>query len=220
MEHRQRVNEHVVRSEAPEIDQRLGVGAEILVGEHRPFRAPGRAGGIENRGEIVGRAGNRRQLPRRRVDAGGERAVAGDAEALHRLEAQSGAQRPNRLQRGRAADRQRRPGVGEEIFQLGQRVGGIERQQRRAGAKTGEAEHDSVRRLVDLRRHPVARLDAEIDQRLRRPAGAGEQLRIVPGDAARALQRDGFGPPDSALQDIEQIGGSRMRHRRLGLVII
>ena len=56
MEDGQRVDQHVVGGEAPELDERLGVGGEIVVGEHRALRAPGRARGVEDGGEIVARA--------------------------------------------------------------------------------------------------------------------------------------------------------------------
>ena len=39
MEDRQRVNEDVVRGEAPEIDENLGVGDKVVVGQHRALRA-------------------------------------------------------------------------------------------------------------------------------------------------------------------------------------
>ena len=59
-------------------------------------------------------------------------------------------------ERGRPADREGRLRVAQEIFELGERVGGVERQQGRAGPQARERQHDDVGRLVDLRRHAVA----------------------------------------------------------------
>ena len=53
-------------------------------------------------------------------------------------------ERANRLERVGAAEGQRRLGVAEEIFELGERIGGVQRQQNRAGAKASQREHDCV----------------------------------------------------------------------------
>ena len=139
------------------------------MGQHRPLRAPGGARGVENGGEIVGRARNRRRS-RARPPRFARRTCR--RASRPRL---STAFRPSLAASSRsaaseagAADRQRRAGVGEEIFEFGERIGGVERQQRRAGLQAGERQHDHVGRLVDLHGDAVARLDAEIGERARR----------------------------------------------------
>ena len=60
--------------------------------------------------------------------------------------------------------------------------------QRRARAKAGEREHDHVGRLVDLRRDPVAGLDAERDKRVRRPSRALDERVIGQRGGVARLQ--------------------------------
>ena len=52
MEQRNRMEQHVARLPAPEIVQRLPVGAKIPVSDHCAFWAPGRAGRIEDRADL------------------------------------------------------------------------------------------------------------------------------------------------------------------------
>ena len=87
-----------------------------------------------------------------------------------------------------AAERQRRSGVGKKILEFGERVGGVERQQRRAGAKAGEREHDRLGRLVDLSRNPVARLDAQLLESTGQTAGPSEQFAIADRLPVRRLR--------------------------------
>ena len=178
MEDRQRVDEDVVGAEAPQLGQRPRVGGEIVVGQHRALRAPGGARGVEDGGEIVGAARDRRRFVRR----------GGDLVRRSRRRASSRGCRPPRarawrrarasdVERLRAADRQRRRGVGEKIFELGERIGGVERQQRRPRLEAGERQRDAIRRFVDLRRDAVARLDAAVERARAPPARRGRTAR-------------------------------------------
>ena len=153
------------------LDQRQRVRRQILVGQHRALGAAGGAGGVEDRGEIVGARAGPSRIP---SAAAAIFSAKVPSRATPRL---SAAGRPSFLASSRVGDsrsgRQRVKrglGVAEEIFELGERIGGVQRQQRRPRPQAGEHQHDRVGRLVDLRRHPVARLDAEGDQRVRRPA--------------------------------------------------
>ena len=69
----------------------------------------------------------------------------------------------------RRRDEQRRLCVRHEIVQLRTGIGGVERQPDRARPQGGEIKRDRLRTFVDLRRHPVAGLDAPRYQRLRQP---------------------------------------------------
>ena len=155
--------------------------------EHRAFRAPGRAGGIKDRRQIVGRARNGRQTRRRGADALGKAAVAARAQTFDRQQAELCDERAHRLKRSRPADRQRRLGVGQKIFELGQRIGDIQRQQHRAGAQAREHQHDHVGRFVDLHGDAVAGLDAERNQCIGRPARTFEQFAIGQRQARPAI---------------------------------
>ena len=143
----------------------------------------------------------------RGVDPFGEAAVALRAEALDRMQAELGGQRAHGIEPFRAADRQRRRGVGEKIPELGERIGGIERQQRRPRLEAGERQHDAIRRFVDLRRDAVARLDAALDERARRPPGAGEQLAVGQRKAVGRVDRQLVAARRPLEQQIEKIGG-------------
>ena len=155
--------------------------------EHRALRAARRAGRVEDGGEIVARARDLRQFARASLRRARQRCPRRGRRdfRLRAAPSRSASARTSSSSRG-PAERQRRAGVVKEIFELGQRIGGVERQQRRAGAKTGEREHDGFRRFVDLRGDPVAGLDAEIDQRLRGPARGGEEFAIAQRAAAFA----------------------------------
>ena len=214
MEDRQRVDQHVVGAEAPQLGERQRVGREIVVGQHRALRAPGGPRGVEDGGEIVGAARDRRQVARRRGDLFGEAAVAPRPQAVDRLEAELGGERARRRQRLRAAERQRRRRVVEEIFELGERIGGVERQQRRPRLEAGERQHDAIGRFVDLRRDPVARLDAAVDERPRRPPGAGVELGIGQRQAVGRVDRQSVAARALVEQQVEEIGGHRGALRR------
>ncbi len=107
------------------------------------------------------------------------------------------------------AKRQRRLSVGKKIFELGERISRVQRQQRRAGAKARERDHDHVGRFVDLRRDSVAGLDAEGDKRVARPL---EQAAVGQSGGVGRLQRELVRLPRARRDEIEQICGCRLRH--------
>ena len=73
---RECVQQHVVRRETPERANRLQVARQVAVREHRALRLAGRAGGVEQQGEVVGRARMRRDSRGKIAGDLHERAVA------------------------------------------------------------------------------------------------------------------------------------------------
>ncbi len=133
---RQRVEQHVLAGEAP------GSRAASRAFEARlscvsiaPLERPGRAGRVEDRGEIVGRARNVGEARRRR-GRGQSISVPSPVRhraSRHRLHAALRARGRDRLALAGLADHKARLGVADEIIELGGRIGGVERQIDRAG---------------------------------------------------------------------------------------
>ena len=203
MKNRQRVNEPVRGSEAPAVDQRQRV-------RRRDFRAS------------ASPPSSGRSCPRCRGSRPDRRSRAGPSRTRAARRRFASAKVPSRLTprlstRGRPsfrasvrtgvepvgpAEDERGLGVAEEIFELGQRIGGVQRQQDRAGAKAGQRDHNHVGRFLDLRRDAVAGPDPERGQRMSRLRRAREKLaigqrrgvarsraRASPGCGARAAKR-------------------------------
>ena len=141
--------------------------------QHRAFRAAGRAGRVEDRGEIVARAGHVRELAGLRLGKIEQRTVRVRAQCLHCRDAELMGHGGEGTLFLRRADDDARLGVPDEVFELGERVASVERQVRRASAKAGEIEHDGVGGFLDLHRHAVAGDHAAFHERI--------------GDAPRAL---------------------------------
>ena len=183
---RQGVEKHVAGPEAPGIDEREGVRDEVRVGEHRALRAAGRAGRIEDRGEIVGASLNPRKIRRLSLGKLDQRTPPGRVERFDRRAL--GECRDTGSPR-RVADDQPRFGVADEIGKLGKRVGGVEGQIDRPGAQAGEIEDERLGGLLGLDGDAVARFDA---------AGA-ESV----GEAPREGDRFGIGEA-AALAGLDQ----------------
>ena len=133
------------------------------------------------------------------------------------MQAELRGQFAHRRERSRAADGERGRRIVEEIFELGERIGGVERQQRRARLQAGEQQHDGVGRFVDLRGDTVARLDAEIDQRARRLSGAGEELAVGQRQPARRVERQLLAARRAVEKQIEEIVGHDGNTKRFGV---
>jgi len=88
------------------------------------------------------------------------------------------------------ADEDSRLGVGQEIFDLGRRIGGVERQEGRAGARAAEIEQHGLKRFLDLHGDAVARLHAERDQRAGHARGASVDVGIGMLRAVLRLEGD------------------------------
>ena len=212
MKNRQRVNEPVRGTEAPALDKGQRVRRQVLMRQHRPFRAAGRARGVEDRRQIVACARDRLERGRRGGDSPGEGSIALHAEAFDPRQAELQRERPDRLELIGAAENERGLGVAEEIFEFGKRIGGVQRQEDRAGAKARERDHDHVGRFVDLRRDPVAGLDAKRDKRMSRLGRAGEKLAVSQRRGVGGLERELLRVRRPRGDEIEEIGGMRSRH--------
>ena len=213
MEHRQRVNEPIGGGEPPAIDKRQARSTTDSRGSaSRPSNGrscPTCRGSPPDRRWPAGPSRNRRanwRSARRTFRHARRRGSRPRDRPSLCASARIGGERIG------SAQRQRRLGVGKEIFELGERIGGVQRQQRRAGAKARERDHDHIGRFVDLRRDPVAGLDAERDQRVGRTPRAFEQPVVGQGSGVGRLQRQLAGLPRARGDEIEQIGGSGFRH--------
>ena len=111
-----------------------------------------------------------------------------------------GRDRLDALGLGGIADHQRRLGVGDEIVELVERIGGVERQIDGAGTHGGEVEHQALDRFLGLRRDAVADLDAALDQHIGHLAGAGDQIAIGDALAVMGLDRKAFGVIEAIKQ--------------------
>ena len=198
---RQRVDQHVVLGEAPIVDQRERVRREIVMRQHRALGTARGARRVEDRGEIVIGAGDRCERCVRRGGGIRQRSLAVSPERFD-LGFDLGRDRADALGLGGIAHHQRRLGVGDEIFEFVQRIGGVERQIHRAGAHGGEIEHQRRHRFFGLRRNAVARLDAPGHQHIRHLAGAGDQIGIADARAVEHLDRE----PRGIVELVEQAG--------------
>ena len=113
-------------------------------------------------------------------------AVAPRPEAFDRVEAELGGERARRRQRFRPADRQRRRGVGEKIFELGERIGGVERQQRRPRLEAGERQHDASGDLSICAATRSPGSTPHVDERAAPPARRGRTARRRSATGRRA----------------------------------
>ena len=182
--------------------------ARFCVRQHRPLGAAGGAGGVEDCGEVIGGARDGVELRRGGGDFFGERPVPRDAETFHRRQAEFPCEFPRRRKQVGPAKGQGGLGVAEEIVEFGERIGRVQRQQGGARPKAGEHQHDCVGRLVDLRRHPVARPDAEGDQSIGRPARALDERAVGQREGVAGFERELVGVRGGAGGDeVEQVGG-------------
>ena len=102
-----------------------------------------------------------------------------------------------------AATITRRLGIADEVVDLVERVGGVERQVDGAGASAGEEEDDRLRALVDLDRHAVADPDAVGPERAGQPPGQVPDVAIGEGAPVAV--------PDERLR---RVAHSRAHQRR------
>ena len=143
VEDRQRMQQHVARHEAPVGVQRLGVGGDVAMRDHGALGAAGGAGGVDQRGEIVGAA-------RRPLRACGFCLAASCAKVPEPSAAMVSTERDlvglgGALDLGDALggdDDHGRLGVADEIFELGSGVGGVERIEDGADLEGGQVEED------------------------------------------------------------------------------
>ena len=198
---RQRVDQHVLVREAPVVDQAVGVRRQIVVRQHRALGTAGGARGVEDRGKIVIGARDGRK---RRIGLGGgigQRSLAVGPKrfdfCLH-----LGRDRADAVRLRGVAHDQRRLGVGDEVVEFVERVGGVERQIHRARAHGRKIQHQRRHRFLGLGCHAVAGLDAARNQHIRHLAGAGDQIAIADARAVEHFDRE----PVRIVERVEQAG--------------
>ncbi len=205
---RQGMDQHVLGGEPPGSGQRPGIGRQVVVCQHRALRAPGGAGGVDDRRQVAACA-------RDRLEAGGlaggkigEAPLPGRVQRFH---PRAGKAREvlHALAHLRIADDQRRLGVGDEIADLRQGVGAVERQIDRSCPEARQIEHQVGGGFLDSHGHPVAGLHAQRDQGARHPARCLEEVPEGKPKASRRLEREAFGTGLVAQQQLEKIAHGR-----------
>ena len=123
------------------------------MGQHGTFGTPSGAGGVEDRGRVLGGGcedlfGVLAAAEQGPFAVGTER--LDDDAGLFRL-------RPSRVLGGtlRAADQDTRTGIGEEVVHLGAGVGSVQRQEDPADLQCGQVQGQGFRRFLHLHRHAV-----------------------------------------------------------------
>ncbi len=145
---------------------------EVVVGEHAALGPPGRAGGVDQRREVVRARRRTAFLELRVADAGAEPPDLGDRPTLERPDVgelgQAPAHGPDAGQVGRVLHHDRpRPGVREDPLDLLLRRRLVDRHGRRAGEPDRVVEQGPLVARARDQGHPVAGLDAGRDQALR-----------------------------------------------------
>ena len=187
---RQRVQEHILVGEMPVFHERLRIGGEVVMRQHRALGAAGGARRIKDRGEIAARAGGVGKFRRRFRGGFGQRALPARVERLHRANAVLGRDLGKTRLFRRIAHNERRLGVANEIIEFGERVGGVERQIDRAGAQRREIKQQVFRRLFDLHRDAVARFNTACNQHIGDLRGTREHVAIGDRRARAGFEKD------------------------------
>ena len=106
----------------------------------------------------------------------------------------------------RPADEQGRLGIAQEVADLADRVGGVERQVDGTGPQAAQVEHQRLGALLDLRRDAVAGLDAQVQEDLGHPARQVLQVGVAEHAAVGPLQEDAAEVGrEAAAEDLEQV---------------
>ena len=183
MEDRQRVDEHVVRGEAPEFAQHLRIRGEIAVGHHCALGPPGGPGGVDDHRQIALGALAVGESGRRAGHGIAEAAPARIVEGEQVLDAMGAGEVAEQSGRFRAAHHHARFGVAEEVAEFALLVSGIERQIAQPRAQRAQVQEQGLGRLVDLRRYPIAGLQAQPGEK----GGEARRLALEVGVAERLV---------------------------------
>ena len=223
MEQRQRVQQHVVAAETPELGQRQAVAQQTGMGQHGALGATGGARGIDDEGHVLARHLRRGERLRLRLGQPVQRSAALLGQRHHMGHAMG----PRQLAAGREvrrlADENPGLGVGQEIRELVGSIGGVQRQVDGAHAQRCEVKAIVARRLVDLHRHPVAGANAQADQCMGVARGAGQHAGIADDLAVVGFEKgrvaglacDGFkSGKDIGVHGMNGKGGCRKRVRK------
>ena len=206
---RKRMQQPVLGGDAPGIDQRLGIGQEIAMGDHRPFGAPGGAGGIEDRRQISGVAPHGRGPC---VYAFGRLDETATTRGVQRMcrDPLARSQSADAVGAFGIADDQAGFGITEKVVELAVGIGRVQRQIDGAGFQAGEIEKNVLGGFLDLHRDAIAGGDAL------RLQEAGEARRLLLefliGDEPAVSEAQGRavgGVGEGWRKSGEQIGGHR-----------
>ena len=193
VEHRQHAEQHVLaRLEVERLADALDVRREVAVRQHRALRVPGRAGGVENGGQILGRVqrrlgdrpGGRQQIGKRDVL---QRVLGPDAN-LERETWDLGLDRVDRLRKRLEVDQRLHAGILEDVgdlLRVQQQVHGHDRRARFQDAEVGDRERVAVHAVEP---DAVARRDAARREAGRKPVGRLAERRVRRG---ASLEVDG-----------------------------
>ena len=184
VEHREAVDQAVLRRPAPGQHHRRRGGQQVGVPEHRPLGQSGRPGGEADQGRVVGggpvepRHLAVRQLQGRRRDQGrAPRRLGHPASPLRVVD-----------------DDGRRPHVGGDVGQLGPGVGGVGRHHHQAGPQGADMGHQGGDRGAGRPDHPVPGHQAGPRQPPGRPTGGLVELGRRPPAPRASAPHGGRGP--------------------------
>ena len=210
----QGMQQHILGPEGPGLVHGSGIGGEIAVGQHHAFGFAGGARGIKDAGEIFAAAGNEGELHRFARATFNDRAAAFGIECQRRGDVVFRAERFEFGDGGIVHDDARR-GVGEEVFEFVGAVGGVERQENKAGTQAGDIKEHGGRRLLHLHRDAVAGHSTQAHHQVCKARRLSIEIAI--GQDAAVLQsqegrRGVFGKPRA--EGLEQIYISQVSHGR------
>ena len=204
MEQRQGVQQHVVVPPAPAPAQGYGIGADVVMGQHRALGAARGAGGVHQGGQVIA------------IAFGYVMAWLCGIHGLHEAAAAS----PQR-QHGPAAVPTRhvsarrvpheQPGlrIGKKVRHLSGGVGGIERHIDPARLQRCQVQGHGLGRLADLGQHPVAGRHADLGEHRGQAGSSLRQMGVCPDFAIGHAQG---GPLPVGCENGLQIGGKVAVH--------
>ena len=160
---------------------------------HRALGAARGAGGVEDRGEVVGPGGGAADIGIAALAPLGEGARAVGVQGEDCTDAGLFGDGPDLVLALRLADRDARLRVAQEIGDLGRPIGGVERQVDGADAQAGEVEEDRLGRFLHLNGDAVAFFHAEAGQQPCHAAGEAFQIGVAVAATVRRLD-EGRGP--------------------------
>ena len=189
MEHGQCVEQDIVGGDLPDVAQGPCDEGQVGMREHRPLGAPGGAGGVEDRGHVVGVDRGNLVERGRRPRPLGERTRSVGLEC-DRGPAVFARQRQDRLECAAATHEKAGAGVFDETGDFHRRVVGVQRQVDRADPQYRQVERERLGALADLRDHAVASCNAQFPKQSGDPGCLIVQLAAGPGGAPLFDDRD------------------------------
>ena len=115
MKNRQRMQQHIVLTKAPCLNQTLGVAAQVQMAEHNPLWHAGGARRIQQRGEVMIRPFDHTELGSRMLCAIWQAATTVSVQRQQMADRVFLAQRGHALLVAAITDHQRRLGIAQKI---------------------------------------------------------------------------------------------------------